>query len=57
MTLNSKHGTENLKIKTKDTGTRKTKTLKEEKLVLQKEYVENVDFYKPVLNKIMTTRD
>ena len=57
MTLNSKHRTENLKFKTKDTGTRKTKTLKEEKLVLQKEYVENVDFYKPVLNKIITTRD
>ena len=35
----------------------KTKRKKEENLVLTIEYVENADFYKPVLNKIITTRE
>ena len=43
--------------KHKQTETRKTKTEKDENLVLPKEYVENAGFYKPVLNKIMTTRE
>ena len=41
-------------MKVKDSETRKTKTQKEENLVLPKKYVENTDLYKPVLNKIMT---
>ena len=45
------------KQKHKDTETRKTKTQKDENLALPKEQVENADFYKPVLNKIMTTRE
>ena len=53
MKLNSKNITE--KLKTKDTETRKTKTQKGENLVSPKEYVENVDWYKPLLNKTMTT--
>ena len=40
-----------------ETETRKTKRKKEKNLVLTKKYVENADFYKPVLNKIMTTRE
>ena len=42
--------------KHKQTETRKTKTQKGENLVLPKEQVENADFHKPVLNKIMNTR-
>ena len=53
MKLNSKNITE--KLETKDTETRKTKTQKGENLVSPKEYVENVDWYKPLLNKTMTT--
>ena len=34
----------------------KIKTQKDENLVLPKEQVENADLYKPVLNKITTTR-
>ena len=41
--------------KHKQTETRKTKTEKDENLVLPKEQVENADFYKPVQNQIMTT--
>ena len=44
------------KLKTNNTETRKTKTQKDEKLVLPKSQVENADLYKPVLNKIMITR-
>ena len=63
--LNSKHiqnkfKTAEAKIqkeKHKETETRKTKTQKDENLVLPKEQVEHADFYKPVLNKIMTTRE
>ena len=44
-------------MKAKDTETRKPKTQKNENLVLPKEQVENADLYKPVLNKIMTTRE
>ena len=44
-------------MKAKDTETRQTKTQKDENLVLPKAYVENVDLYKPALNKIMTTRE
>ena len=46
---------QNWKLKAKDAETRKTKTQKDENLVLPKEQVENADLYKPVLNKIMTT--
>ena len=53
MRLNSKNITE--KLKTKDTETRKTKTQKGENLVSPKEYVENVDWYKPLPNETMTT--
>ena len=42
--------------KHKQTETRKTKAQKDENLVLPKEQVENEDFHKPVLNKVMTTR-
>ena len=35
----------------------KTKTQKDENLVLPNKQVENADLYKPVLNKIMTTRE
>ena len=42
-------------MRAKDTETRKTKTEKDENLVLQKEQVENADLYKPVQNKITTT--
>ena len=45
------------KLKAKDTETRKTKTQKDENLVLQKEQVGSADLYKPVLNKIMTSRE
>ena len=55
MTVNSKHRTE--KRKTKDKKARKTKTQKDENLVLPKEYVENEDLYKPVRNKIMSTHE
>ena len=44
-------------MKAGDTETRKTKTRKNENLVLPKEQVENADLYKPVLNKLMTTRE
>ena len=44
-------------MKAKDTETRKTKTQKDGNLVLPKEQVENADLYKPVQNKIMTTRE
>ena len=54
-TFNSKHRAK-LKMKAGDTEIRKTKTQKNENLVLPKEQVENADLYKPVLNKIMTTR-
>ena len=47
ITLNSKYRTKN----------KQTKTQKDEKLVLPKEYVENANLYQPVLNKIMTTRE
>ena len=43
-------------MKAKDTERRKPKTQKGENLVLPKEQIENTDLYKPVLNKIMTTR-
>ena len=48
-----------LVINYKDTETeiRKTKTLKDKNLALPKEQVKNADFYKPVMNKIMTTRE
>ena len=58
MTLNSKHGTEKLRTKkTKDTEIQKTKTQQDVNLILPKEQVENVDVYKLLLNKIMTTRE
>ena len=41
--------------KQKETETRKSKTQKDENILLPKEQVQNADFYKPVLNKIMTT--
>ena len=58
MRLISKLKTKKLKtkLKTEDTETQKTKTQKEESLVLPKEQVENTDLYKPVINKVMTTR-
>ena len=56
MTLNSKYRAEILKTKNKGTETRKTKTQKDEILVLPKKYIENADLYEPVLKKIMTTR-
>ena len=58
-TLNSKpcKTTKIQKQKHKETETRKTKTQKDENLALPKEQVENADFYKPVLNKIMTSRE
>ena len=56
MTLNSKYRAEILKTKNKGTETRKTKTQKDEILVLPKKYIENADLYEPVLTKIMTTR-
>ena len=46
-----------LKMKAKDTETRKAKTQKHKNLVLPKEQVENADLCKPVLNKIMITRE
>ena len=55
MTLNSKRRREKLKIKV--TKTRKTRTKKDENLVLSKEYVENADLDKPLPNKIMNTRE
>ena len=55
-TFNSKHRAK-LKMKAKDTETRKTKTQKDGNLVLPKEQVENAELHKPVLNKIMTTRE
>ena len=45
-TFNSKYRAK-LKLKAKDTETRKTKTEKDENLVLPKEQVENADFYEP----------
>ena len=45
------------KQKHEERETRKTKTQKDENLALPKEQVENADFYKPVLNKIMTTQE
>ena len=50
---NSKDGTE--KQKMKDTETQKTKAQKDKKLSFTKELVENTEFYKFILNKIMTT--
>ena len=44
-------------MKAKDRETRKTKTQKDENLVLPKEEVENADLYEPILDKIMTTRE
>ena len=41
--------------KHKQTETQKPKTQKDENLVLPKEQGKNADFFKPVLNKIMTT--
>ena len=52
-TFNPKHRAK-LKIESQ---TRKTKTRKDENLVLPKEQVENADLYKPIHNKIMTTRE
>ena len=43
--------------KHKQTETRKSKTQKDENLVSPKEQAENGDFYKPALNKTMTTRE
>ena len=61
MALNSKHiakiQKQRYRSRNKETETRKTKTQKDENLVLPKEQVENADFYKPVLNKIMTARE
>ena len=44
------------KTKKQNTETQKTKKQKDKNLVLPKEEVESADLYKPVLNKIMTTR-
>ena len=61
MTLNSNYRLE--KIKTENQRNRKMKkkksqkTQKDKNLVLAKKQVENADFYKPVLNEIMTTRE
>ena len=44
-------------MKAKDSETRKPKTKTDETLVLPKEQVENVDLYKTVLNKMITTRE
>ena len=44
-------------FKVKDTETQKTKTQRDENLVLPKEQVENADLHKPALNKVMTTRE
>ena len=48
-------GQKNRTLKTKDTETQKTKTQKDDNLVLTKEDVENEDSYKPILSKVMTT--
>ena len=48
-------GQKNQTLKTKDTETQKTKTQKDDNLVLTKEYVENEDSYKLILSKVMTT--
>ena len=50
-TLNSKH---RAKLKIKSQIYRNTK---DENLVLPKEQVENADLYKPVLNKLLNTRE
>ena len=39
----------------KDTETQKTKAQKHKKPSFRKELVENTEFYKSILNKIMTT--
>ena len=41
----------------RDPETQKTKKQKDKNLVLPKEQVENAELHKPVLNKIMTTRE
>ena len=53
--LNSKERTEIIKLKNQRHRNIKTKTQKEKKLSFPKEQVENVDLYKLVLNKTMTT--
>ena len=57
MILNPKHRTE--KLKTKDKKTWKTKTQEDWKLVLAKgkRISKKADLHKPVLNKIMSTRE
>ena len=55
MTLNSRRSKEIEKLKTKEIGTWKTKTQKDENSVLTKEQAENTDLDIPVLSKIMTT--
>ena len=54
--FNSKHRAK-LKMKAKDRKTLKAKTQEHKNLVLSNEQVENADLYKPVLNKIMITRE
>ena len=54
--FNSKHRAK-LKMKAKDRKTLKAKTQEHKNLVLPNEQVENADLYKPVLNKIMITRE
>ena len=44
-------------MKAKDTEIQKTKPQRDQHLVLPKEQVENADLCKPVLNKIMITRE
>ena len=57
MILNPKHRTE--KLKTKDKKTWKTKTQEDWNLVLAKgkRISKKADLHKPVLNKIMSTRE
>ena len=55
MTLNSRRSKKKEKLKTKEIGTWKTNTQKEENSVLAKEQAENTDLDIPVLSKIMIT--
>ena len=55
MTLTSKHVTKKLKSKNQRCRNMKKQNTEKQKPSFPKEYVENEDLYKPVLNKIMTT--
>ena len=57
MTLNSKHRTENIKIKNLRNRNIKNQTIKRRKpTFIRRIQVENADLYKPVPNKTMITR-